>query len=99
MKPTIAFTLGSLIVFALPVIDAAAAFTPQIFAIDRPSASAFSDAAQSKCSAGDAMTYEGTDESALSAKCKALLHACINEKLPCEVRKRKCQQYEHDKSC
>ena len=59
-------------------------------------------AKQSKCSAATVEDYEGTDMSGVTPKCDAIFNACVNESLPCDVRKQKCKQFDkmdRDGSC
>ena len=67
----------------------------QPHALPAPEMITFAKAA--KCSASSVDDYEGTDESAMSKKCRQMLETCIDEKLACEVRKKNCKEFEKNK--
>lgn len=57
---------------------------------------------KAKCSAGTVESYEGTDMSDITPKCEAIFNACVDEKLPCNDRLKKCKQFDKmdtDGSC
>lgn len=71
-------------------------------AFDGPTKTFVVAAKQAKCSAPTVMDYEGTDMSGVTPKCDAIFNDCVNEALPCNVRKQKCAQFDkmdQDGSC
>ena len=61
----------------------------------KPGGAAFIVAAkQPKCSASTSEDFEGTDMSGVTPKCQAIFDACVDESLACNVRLKKCAEFD-----